>query len=83
MLMGRVEARPVPLVVVGLLLLYLLVAARGGGKEEVEVHHKEEQREEEVHQKNPHPYTFTLNPGASVCGEERVDILVSCLLETS
>jgi len=74
MVMGRVEVKPGPLLVIFLLLLlYLLLIARGGGEQT-------DKKQNPVKQtgtvKNPHPYSYTLNPGSSVCGEGRVDLLV-------
>ena len=75
MVMGRVEVKPGPLLaILGLLLLYLLLIARGGGDQ------TDKKQKNPVKQtgtvKNPHPYSYTLNPGSSVCGEGRVDLLV-------
>ena len=72
MVMGRVEVKPGPLLaILGLLLLYLLMIARGGGDKTGENPQKQAQTV-----KNPHSYSYTLNPGSSVCGESRVDLLV-------
>ena len=70
MVMGKVEVKPGPLLaILGLLLLYLLLVARGGGEEE-------EKKNFLMKARNPHPYSYTLNPGSSVCGDESVDLLV-------
>ena len=74
MVMGRVEVKPGPLLaILGLLLLYLLMIARGGGEE---VDKKKIPLKHDKTVKNPHPYSYTLNPGSSVCGDGNVDLLV-------
>jgi len=71
--MGKVEVKPGPLIaILGLLLLYLLLVARGGGEEE----EKKTFLKKANTARNPHPYSYTLNPGSSVCGDESVDLLV-------
>ena len=73
MVMGKVEVKPGPLIaILGLLLLYLLLVARGGGEEE----EKKTFLKKANTARNPHPYSYTLNPGSSVCGDESVDLLV-------
>ena len=74
--MGRVEVKPGPLLaVLGLLLLYLLMIARGGGDQTAADKRNNPQKQART-VKNPHSYSYTLNPGSSVCGEGRVDLLV-------
>jgi len=74
--MGRVEVKPGPLLaVLGLLLLYLLMIARGGG-DQTAADKRENPQKQARTVKNPHSYSYTLNPGSSVCGEGRVDLLV-------
>ena len=74
--MGRVEVKPGPLLaILGLLLLYLLMIARGGG-DQTAADKRENPQKQARTVKNPHSYSYTLNPGSSVCGEGRVDLLV-------
>ena len=76
MVMGRVEVKPGPLLaILALLLLYLLMIARGGGGDQA-ADTKENPQKPARTVKNPHSYSYTLNPGSSVCGEGRVDLLV-------
>ena len=75
-MMGRVEVKPGPLLaILALLLLYLLMIARGGGGDQA-ADTKENSQKPARTVKNPHSYSYTLNPGSSVCGEGRVDLLV-------
>ena len=74
--MGRVEVKPGPLLaILGLLLLYLLMIARGGG-DQTAADKRENAQKQARTVKNPHSYSYTLNPGSSVCGDGRVDLLV-------
>merc|ERR1719381_61080 len=76
MVMGRVEVKPGPLLaLLALLLLCLLMIARGGGGDQA-AETKEYPQKPARRVKNPHSYSYTLNPGSSVCGEGRVDLLV-------
>ena len=68
--------KPGPLLaVLGLLLLYLLMIARGGG-DQTAADKRENPQKQARTVKNPHSYSYTLNPGSSVCGDGRVDLLV-------
>ena len=73
--MGRVEVKPGPLLaILLLLLLYLMLVARGGGEQTTDKKQNPLKQAKTV--KNPHPYSYTLNPGSSVCGDSKVDLLV-------
>merc|ERR1711997_156208 len=51
-----------------------MLVARGGGEQTTDK--KQNPLNQAKRVKNPHPYFYTLNPGSSVCGDDKVDLLV-------
>jgi len=79
---GKIQVKPGPVVWLGVMVLvYLVMVYRGwlrGKEKEVENAWEESPiwQEDLKNHKNPHSFSYLLNPTDTICGQEEVDLLI-------